>query len=116
MQEGIDSSYLVRVVIALIFVVGMIIAAVWAMRFRMTKMDYGSSQALRVRQKLAVDSKHSILVVEYGAQEILVGVSPAGLTALYSSDQAKNPDDFNNDSPSGDKFEDILNVESNKLC
>jgi len=116
MPEGIDSSYIVRVVIALLFVAGMIFAAVWAMRFRINKMDFGTSQALRVRQKLAIDSKHSILVIEYGKQEILVGVSPAGLTALYSSNQAKNSQDLNDDLSSKDKFEDILNVESNKLC
>ena len=69
MPEGIDSSYIVRVVIALLFVAGLIIAAVWAMRFRLNKMDYGTAQALRVRQKLAIDSKHSISVIEYGEQD-----------------------------------------------
>jgi len=116
MPEGIDSSYIVRVVIALIFVAGMIVAAVWAMRFRMTKMDHGTGDSLRVRQKLAVDSKHSILLVEYGKREILVGVSPAGLTALYASAQGNNADNLDHELSSGDQFDDILNVESNKLC
>ncbi|MDP6185502.1 MAG: flagellar biosynthetic protein FliO [Candidatus Poseidoniia archaeon] len=116
MPEGIDSSYIVRVVIALLFVAGMILAAVWAMRFRLNKMDFGTAQALRVRQKLAIDSKHSIIVIEYGKQEILVGVSPSGLRALYSSNQVKNSQDLNDALSSKDKFEDVLKVESKKLC
>ena len=115
MPEGEDSSYIVRVAIALLFVAGMIVAAVWAMKFRYNKMDVGAAQTLGVRQKLAIDSKHSILVIEYGEQEILVGVSPAGLTALYAGSHAKNADNLNDDLSSGDNFEDILNVESNKL-
>ncbi len=116
MPEGIDSSYIVRVVIALLFVAGMILAAVWAMRFRLNKMDFGTAQALRVRQKLAIDSKHSIIVIEYGKQEILVGVSPSGLRALYSSNQVKNSQDLNDALSSKDKFEKVLKVESKKLC
>ncbi len=116
MPEGIDSSYIVRVVIALLFVAGMILAAVWAMRFRLNKMDFGTAQALRVRQKLAIDSKHSIIVIEYGKQEILVGVSPSGLRALYSSNQVKNSQDLNDALSSKDKFENVLKVESKKLC
>ena len=116
MPEGIDSSYIVRVVIALLFVAGMILAAVWAMRFRLNKMDFGTAQALGVRQKLAIDSKHSIIVIEYGKQEILVGVSPSGLRALYSSNQVKNSQDLNDALSSKDKFEDVLKVESKKLC
>ncbi len=116
MPEGIDSSYIVRVVIALLFVAGMILAAVWAMRFRLNKMDFGTAQALKVRQKLAIDSKHSIIVIEYGKQEILVGVSPSGLRALYSSNQVKNSQDLNDALSSKDKFEDVLKVESKKLC
>ena len=115
MPEGIDSGYIVRVAIALLFVAGMIVAAVWAMKFRYNKMDVGTAQTLGVRQKLAIDSKHSILVIEYGEQEILVGVSPVGLTTLYAGSHAKNADNLNDDLSSGDNFEDILNVESNKL-
>jgi len=116
MPEGIDSGYIVRVVIALLFVAGMIVGGpCGAMKFRYNKMDVGTAQTLGVRQKLAIDSKHSILVIEYGKQEILVGVSPAGLTTLYAGSHAKNADNLNDDLSSSDKFEDILNVESNKL-
>jgi flagellar protein FliO/FliZ len=81
MQESLFILML-KSVAALALVLALFAALVWGLRkFQFKQLPQGES-AMRVVQRLSIDSRHSLVEVEHHGRRILLGLSPTGVSEI----------------------------------
>ncbi|MBS7457225.1 flagellar biosynthetic protein FliO [Coralloluteibacterium stylophorae] len=68
---------------ALLLVVGLILGLAWLLK-RMPGSGFRQAPGLRMVAALQVGAKERLVVVEAGGEQILVGVTPAGIRSLHT--------------------------------
>lgn len=71
--------------VGLILVLGLILGLAWLLK-RLPGAGLGMrpSEQLRVVSMLSVGAKERVMVIEVGKEQLLIGVSAGGITALYT--------------------------------
>jgi len=69
-------------VAALALVLAIFAALVWGLRKLQFRQLPQGEVAMRVVQRLSIDSKHSLVEVEHNGKRFLLGLSPTGMTAI----------------------------------
>jgi flagellar protein FliO/FliZ len=71
-------------VVGLVLVLGLILGMAWLLK-RMPGAGRGlrQSEQLRIVSMLSVGTKERVAVIQVGAEQLLVGVSPGGISRLY---------------------------------
>jgi flagellar protein FliO/FliZ len=73
----------VRYITALILVGGLLAAAIWLLRrFNFTQRDL--RQSVTIVSHLGVGTREKLVVVRFGDEEILLGITPHSITRLGS--------------------------------
>ncbi|MCC4604919.1 flagellar biosynthetic protein FliO [Xanthomonas campestris] len=70
-------------VFALLLVLALIVGLGWLLK-RMPGSGFRSSEGLRLVTSLAVGAKERVVVVEVNGQQLLLGVTPGGITTLHT--------------------------------
>jgi len=71
--------------VGLILVLGLILGMAWLLkRLPGVGMGIRPSEQLRVVSMLSVGAKERVLVIEVGKEQLLIGVSAGGITALHT--------------------------------
>jgi flagellar biosynthetic protein FliO len=92
MQESFFMMML-QSVAALALVLALFAGLVWGMRrLQFRQLPQGES-AMRVVQRLSIDTRHSLVEVEHGHRRYLLGISPAGISAIGGSDASTSQND-----------------------
>jgi flagellar protein FliO/FliZ len=75
---------------ALLLVLGLILGLAWLLR-RLPGAGFRPSEGLRVVASLQLGAKERAVVVEVGGQQLLLGVTPAGISRLHELPQPLPP-------------------------
>jgi flagellar protein FliO/FliZ len=75
---------------ALLLVLGLILGLAWLLR-RLPGAGFRPSEGLRVIASLQLGAKERAVVVEVGGQQLLLGVTPAGISRLHELPQPLPP-------------------------
>jgi flagellar protein FliO/FliZ len=75
---------------ALLLVLGLILGLAWLLR-RLPGAGFRPSEGLRVVASLQLGAKERAVVVEVGGQQLLLGVTPAGISRLHELPQPVPP-------------------------
>ena len=67
---------------ALALVLALFAAMVWGMRRLQFRHLPQGEKAMRVVQRLAIDTRHSVVEVEHDGRRYLLGVSPSGISSI----------------------------------
>ena len=70
---------------ALALVLAIFAGMVWGLRRLQFRQLPKGEAALRVVQRLAIDTRHSVVEVDHHGKRYLLGVSPSGITPISSS-------------------------------
>ncbi len=78
-------------VMALALVLALFAALVWGLRKLQFRQLPEGEAAMRVVQRLAIDSKHSLIEVDHRGKRYLMGLSPTGISAIsnYTVEEAQ---------------------------
>jgi len=76
--------------LALLLVLGLILGLAWLLR-RMPGSGFRPADGLKVVASLHLGPKERAVVVEVGGQQLLLGVTPAGITRLHELPQPLPP-------------------------
>jgi len=95
-------------VAGLALVLALFAGLVWGLRkFQFRQLPQGEL-AMRVVQRLAIDTRHSLVEVEYGKKRYLLGISPTGISTVSDSLLTESNLNANFDSnPSGSSDSDL---------
>lgn len=81
----------IRTLLSLILVIGMMVAGyIWLKR--RGNMPGSSDRRMRVIERLPIDARRSILLMEIDGEEIMVGVGGESFTALKTLDSSGQAD------------------------
>lgn len=72
-------------VAALALVLAIFAGMVWGLRRLQFRQLPKGETAMRVVQRLAIDTRHSVVEVDHHGRRYLLGVSPSGITTISSS-------------------------------
>jgi flagellar protein FliO/FliZ len=75
---------------ALLLVLGLILGLAWLLR-RLPGAGFRPSEGLHVVASLQLGAKERAVVVEVGGQQLLLGVTPAGISRLHELPQPLPP-------------------------
>jgi flagellar protein FliO/FliZ len=81
LPRGTVTPDLTQLVASLVIVLGLIVAAAWAVK-RFQLLGNRNSGSLRVVSSLALGPKERLLLVDAGDRRLLLGVSAAGIVTL----------------------------------
>ena len=82
-QHAATSPGLGGALLALMAVLALILALAWLLK-RLPAAGLRGSEQLRVVASLVVGQRERVVVVEVGGQQLLLGVTPQGITALHT--------------------------------
>ena len=82
-QHAAGSPGLGGAVVSLLAVLALILGLAWLLK-RLPATGLRGSEHLRVVSSLVVGQRERVVVVEVGGQQILLGVTPQGITALHT--------------------------------
>jgi len=77
------SDYLGQVALSLLLVVGLIFAAAWLLR-RFAQWPGQKGQAIEILSAVAVGRQEKLLLVQVGAQQLLIGVTTSRISVLHT--------------------------------
>lgn len=85
MATGLSGMDMLRFAGSLVLVLGLLGGLLWGLKRMQSGVRLGAgSRQLRVIEAVSVGPRQKIVLVRVGEREVLVGVSPAQLTALGS--------------------------------
>ncbi len=73
-----------RLIAALILVLLVFLALVWVFRRLQPGVAMGAASPLKIVASLPLGTRERLLLVELGKQQLLLGVTPAGITLLHT--------------------------------
>lgn len=83
---GVDSIYLLKLFLALLFVLGIFLILAKVVR-QINGASISSSGPLSIIASLSVGSRDKIVIVAVGEQQVLLGIGPAGIVKLKDLDK-----------------------------
>ena len=86
-----SSAGMLQVTFGLLVVVGLLFAVAWSMK-KMGAGKYAAAGAVKVVGGVSIGNRERILVVEVADQWIVVGVTPASITALSTMQKQEGVD------------------------
>jgi flagellar protein FliO/FliZ len=69
--------------VGLVLVLGLILGMAWLLKRMPGAGRLRQSEQLRIVSMLSVGTKERVAVIQVGAEQLLVGVSPGGISRLY---------------------------------
>lgn len=83
MEQAIGTDEWLRMVGSLLLVLTLVVASLWAWRWVQRRGLGGPrSQQVKIEEVLPMGVRHKIVLLRAGQRQVLVGVSPNGMTAL----------------------------------
>ena len=83
MPPGFSGAELFRMIGSMALVLIVMGALLWTLKRMQAKMvSQGGSRRLQVLETMSLNTRHKLALVRVGDHEVLVGVSPAQMTAL----------------------------------
>lgn len=79
--DPLNGEYLFKLTGALLFVVVAVFISAWFLR-KMTHLQGGESQALKILAGLSMGQRERIVLVQVGSEQLLLGVSPGRIQSL----------------------------------
>ena len=116
--EPADTPSLVGQLIKTMFALGIVIAIIWvvfkfgAARLLPGAMGPRDGRIVRVIERVLVDQKNSLLVIDAGAERMLLGVTEGGISVLQKLGASQPPSDTTRGGPAG--FRAVLDAISPK--
>jgi flagellar protein FliO/FliZ len=92
MGMGDGSLEIIRMVVSLVIVLGMMYAAYYWLK-RRGRMPGSTQKRLRVIERLPIDTRRSILLLQIDGEEILVGVGSDTISPIKSLKQEVGNDE-----------------------
>ena len=83
-----------RAILSFVFVIGLLLAALWFLKARNLNGLGLSSGSIKIIETARVDQKHKLVVVNYANRRLLLGVSPHQISLLDNQalpDLPENP-------------------------
>lgn len=91
-MEDSLSILMLKSVAALALVLALFAVLVWGLRkLQYRQLPQGES-AMRIVQRLSIDSRHSLVEVEHHGQRYLLGLSPTGMSEIINGKKIVNQD------------------------
>jgi flagellar protein FliO/FliZ len=109
MPKAAATPDLAQLVVSLVIVLGLILAAAWAVR-RFQLLGNRNTGSLRVVSSLALGPKERLLLVDAGDRRLLLGVSAAGIVTLDADSKSQN----NRDGAAPTEFSSRLDKEARR--
>lgn len=72
-----------QALLSLVLVVVLILALGWLVRGRLSPLVAAGGGTLRIRAQIALGPRERVVVLRVGEEELLLGLSPAGLRTLH---------------------------------
>lgn len=94
MPPGFSGADLFRMIGSMALVLIVMAALLWTLKRMQAKMvSQGGTRRLQVLETMSLNTRHKLALVRVGEHEVLVGVSPAQMTALaqWHNGQAVTP-------------------------
>lgn len=82
----IDTGQYLQMLLALLFIIGLIFMIAWAMR-RMGNMPGASRGALRVLTGVSLGQRERVVLMQAGKTQLLLGVAPGQIRTLHVFDE-----------------------------
>jgi len=76
------TDLMIQSISALAVVLALFAVVVWLLRWAQMRTGVQGVSPIRIRRRAMVDSKHSLIEVEYHGKLLLLGVSPNGMQTL----------------------------------
>lgn len=89
-MQGNFFILMLQSVAALALVLAIFAGMVWGLRRLQFRQLPKGEAAMRVVQRLAIDTRHSVVEVDHHGRRYLLGVSPSGMTTIASSESQKS--------------------------
>jgi flagellar protein FliO/FliZ len=80
-------GYLVQLIGGLVFVVVAILAFGWMMRRFSATSGLGQPRAIEILAVRSLGTREKLMLIQVGDEQLLIGVSPAGLRTLHALQQ-----------------------------
>ena len=87
-SSGVSSVYLLKLFLALVFVLLIFLVLAKVVRQMNGVTGSASSGPLSIIASLSVGSRERIVILKVGEEQLLVGISPAGIVKLHNLDEA----------------------------
>lgn len=87
--EPVGAASLLQVVLALILVLGLIVAMAWLMR-RMGGLTQVGGGVVRVLGGVPVGQRERVVLIQVGSKQLLLGVAPGRVQTLHVLDEPIN--------------------------
>ncbi len=76
------TELVVQSISALAMVLALFAGVVWLLRRLQQRGEFSRGDAIRVRQRTMLGSRHSLVEVEYAGQRLLLGLGPESVTPI----------------------------------
>lgn len=84
-SSGVSPGYFLKLIAALIFVVGVFFAFAWVIK-KINRLPTGV-QSMKIVSAMSLGSREKLLVVQVGDEQLLIGVTPGSVTCLHNLQQ-----------------------------
>lgn len=94
MTTGLSGADLVRLIGSFALVIALMGGLLWLLRRMQTKISgHSRGRRLQLIESLSLNTRHKLALVQVDGQQVLIGMSPAQLTALahWSQDGSITP-------------------------
>jgi flagellar protein FliO/FliZ len=106
----------VKVVLTLIFIVGLIFACAWLIR-RMSGGVGINQKHMQVISVMPLGTREKLMIIRAASEYLLIGVTPNGIQTLHSFDEPIDLNDPTQASPFADRLKGLLKgLESDPLA
>lgn len=117
--QGMSSSGVTdytKVVVALIFIVGLIFACAWLMR-RMSGGVGLNQKHIQVMSVMPLGTREKLMIIRAANEYLLIGVTPNGIQTLHQFDEPIDLANDMNSSPFADRLKGLLKgIDSDPLA
>jgi len=96
-----------KVVITLVFIVGLIFACAWLIR-RMSGGVGINQKHIQVLSVMPLGTREKIMIIRASSEYLLIGVTPNGIQTLHRFDEPITLNDFTHTSPFADRLKGLL--------
>ncbi|MDQ6964500.1 MAG: flagellar biosynthetic protein FliO [Mariprofundales bacterium] len=94
------TELVIQSVTALALVLALFAVVVWMLRWMQSRSHRDPHATIRIRQRTMLDSKHSLVEVEYAGELLLLGIGPNTITHLMQRSSTSSVSPSTQHSPS----------------
>lgn len=81
-----QGSYLLQVLLGLLFVLGLVFAAAWLMR-RVGQGTFTAGNQIKVMAAMPLGTRERVVLVDVGGQQLLLGITATSINTLHTFDE-----------------------------